>query len=296
MDYERHTLHFEADTIAPPPAAFRSPNGSPRIYLLVHGFNNDENQAKVRYQAFRERVAQFIGDDAERIWELYWPGYENVISQPLRKHLLPALAQNLYTATNYHKQVPKAIRFGKILGRYLLQLRAQFHPTEVVLIGHSLGCRLILEAMAAMQSSRAERSRVPAILLMAGAVPVEHLRLSGNLDAAVRFPERRIALYSRRDTVLRWAFPEGQRLSGDGAYRAEALGLNGAPRECWTARDQTMLKHGEYWASKSTTPNVVRLFGKSMPHALPYTEIVPRTIASPSPLPEWRTTRRSVGG
>ena len=296
MVWPRHTLHVEHDEIVPPVTSIRSPNGLSRIYLLVHGFNNDETQAQARYQAFRKRIAEYIGFDEDRIWEFYWPGYESIVSQPLRQYVAPRVAQGLYTAASYYKQVPKARHFGELLGRYLLQLRARFQDTEVILIGHSLGCRLIVEALAKMETSHAANSRVPAILLMAGAIPVEHLRPGGSLNAAVRFPQRRIALFSTRDTVLRYAFPPGQRLARDAAWPAEAMGLHGAPRECWTARDQTVLRHGDYWAHESTTPNVVRLFGKSTHHALPYSEIVPRENTSPAALPEWKSGERKISG
>jgi len=161
------------------------------------------------------------------------------------------------------------------------------------MIGHSLGCRLILEALDVMASA-ATAAPVPAIMLMAAAVPVLHLQTGGLLRSAVRYPDHRIALYSARDTVLRWAFPPGQTLARDGGLRPEASGLNGSPRDCWTSRDQTMLRHGEYWSNESTTPNIVRLFGKSTSHALPYSEIVSRSLPLPPSLPEWISPQRRV--
>jgi pimeloyl-ACP methyl ester carboxylesterase len=294
--WPRGTLRVENGAILPAPGQLRSPDGFTRIYVLVHGFNNDRAKAEVSYRAFRERIADMIGlHMSQRIWEFYWPGYEELVSQSLRRYWATGLVNTAYTAASYYKQVPKAITFGSLLGKYLLQLRASSQATEVVLIGHSLGCRLILEALAEMMVPHTPNSKVPAVLLMAGAVPIQHLEPAGYLRAAAQFPQRRIVLYSARDTVLRWTFPAGQVLANDGGLRPEASGLHGHPRDCWTARDHTMLRHGDYWSHKNTTPNIVRLFGKSTPHALPYSEILPRTLPDPPPLPQWRSPERHLG-
>jgi pimeloyl-ACP methyl ester carboxylesterase len=294
MLWRRGTLHIENNAIRPAPNERRSPNGSTRIYLLVHGFNNDRVTVQASYSAFKKRVRDIIGSHlAQRIWEFYWPCYEDAIAEPLRQRWkVFESANSAYTAACYFKQIPKAQAFGKMLGDYLLRLRAATQATEVVLIGHFLGCRLILEALLQMEPNTTS-SKVPAILLMAAAVPVEHLKLAGYLRAAVHFPQHRIVLYSSRDTVLRWTFPAGQLLARDGGLRPGASGLNGDPRDCWTSKDQTMLRHGQYWSNDATTPNIVRLFGKTTPHALPYFEIVSRTLPEPPHCPSGRPRRTS---
>lgn len=293
--WPRGTLRVEHGAILPAPGKVRSPSGSTRIYLLVHGFNNDRIQARTSYRDFRERISDIIGLNlAGRIWEFYWPGYENLIAEPLRRYSVPRIANSAYTAVSYFRQVPKAVSIGRLLGDYLLRLRASTRPTEVVLIGHSLGCRLILEALSEM-APRARSSQVPAVFLMAAAVPVQHLQPSAPLRAAAELPRHRIALYSARDTVLRWTFPAGQLLAADGGLRPRALGLEGQPRDCWTGRDQTMLRHGDYWSDSTTTPNVVRLFGKSTPHVLNYSGIVPRPLPESGPLRDWQIPERPIG-
>src|ERR1700680_4426438 len=95
------TLRVENDKILPAAGKARSPSGLSRIYLLVHGFNNDTIQARKSYSAFRERVADIIGQYlVQRIWEFYWPGYEDLVSEPLRRYLVPRLLNTAYTAAH----------------------------------------------------------------------------------------------------------------------------------------------------------------------------------------------------
>ena len=140
------TLRVENNVIRPAPGELRAPAGLSRIYLLVHGFNNDRAKARESYQAFRERIAETIGPNSLRkIWEFYWPGYEEISVGSMGATEGRGWLSKFYTALNYHRQVSKAIEFGEILGRYLLSLGTPDNPTEIVFIGHSLGCRLILE-------------------------------------------------------------------------------------------------------------------------------------------------------
>jgi len=293
--WPRGTLHIENDTIVPAPQAVRSPNGSSRIYLLVHGFNNTPEVAEESYAAVRERVRESIGLHlSQRIWEFYWPGYEEPLGGVLRQFRVPRLINSGYTGAVYAKQVPKAIKFGEKLGKYLLQLRAETHATEIVLIGHSLGCRLILEALAYMVG-KAPESQVPAILLMAAAVPVAKVQPGGTLRAGAEFAQRRIAIFSHRDFVLWGFFPPGQLLARDGGPLPQAVGFRGAPEGCWTGTHRVKLFHGEYWTDRATTPNILGLFGKTTQRDLPSSEIVPRKLPTPPSLPEQKARQRRIG-
>jgi hypothetical protein len=294
FDWKRHTLRVERDAILPPAEAHTSPRGYRRIYLLVHGFNNTPDKANESYNALRRRIEGEIGPQrSKKIWEFYWPGYEEgyrgVMS--LRTGVRPA--NFMVTAYFYHRQVPKAVRFGKLLGDYILKLQAETQETEVVFIGHSLGCRVILEALAQIQGHTSS-AKVPAILLMAAAVPVSAVQSGGDLRPAVESCERRFALFSHRDLVLSVTFPIGQTRAQDGGSMPEAVGWRGAPEDkCWTGRQRVQLTHGEYWEDDVTTPNIVRLFGKATAHELPYSTIVPWRLRNPPPLPQRETLKRN---
>lgn len=292
FDWKARNLRVEEGAIVPSADTYRSPNGRRRIYLLVHGFNNTPDQANESYTAFRERLEGAIGPKlTEEIWEFYWPGYEESYTQILTVRTGRKPASSLITAFFYYKQVPKAIRYGKLLGDYILQLHSELQETEVILIGHSLGCRLILEALAHIER-RAPRWKVPAVLLMAAAVPESAVDLGGALRAGVEFCPNRFALFSHRDWVLWACFPAGQLQAGDGGPAPKAVGWRGGPEGCWTGRQRTHLFHGEYWENEVTTPSVVRLFGKSTPHHLPYFPIVPWVLAQPPALPSWQVPIR----
>lgn len=285
VDWKRGRLWVENGAILPGPDSVGSPNGYKRVYLLVHGFNNTRDKADESYRRFRKRIKDYIGPSLSHlIWEFYWPGYEERYGNLVTLLAGPAPAHSLVTAINYHKQVPKAVDFGKLLGEYMVQLRSDAQDTEFVLIGHSLGCRLILEALSSIEN-QIPKVKIAAILLMAAAVPVSAVELGGRLRSALESSQRRFAVFSHSDRVLSICFPMGQRLANDGGALPKAVGWHGMPFECWTDRQRTSLTHGQYWSDQATTPNVVRLFGKTTPHVLPY------TFGSENQLPEAPATR-----
>ena len=293
FDWKAKTLRVHEEVIVPSADTYLSPNGRRRIYLLVHGFNNTQDQADKSYTAFRERVEAAIGPKlTEEIWEFYWPGYEEGYAQILTLRTGRKPASPLVTAFFYSRQVPKAIHCGELLGEYILQLHSELQETEVILIGHSLGCRLILEALRHIVDHRAPRWKVPAVLLMAAAVPESAVELGGALRAGAEFCPYRFALFSHRDWVLWGCFPAGQLQAGDGGPAPKAVGWRGGPEGCWTGRQRTQLFHGEYWGNEVTTPNVARLFGKATAHILPYSAIVPWELAQPPVLPSWQLPKR----
>jgi pimeloyl-ACP methyl ester carboxylesterase len=287
FDWKRRTLRIDGDAIVPSVDQHRSPRGYRRIYILVHGFNNTPDQASSSYDDLMHRVENHLGAaQCRKIWEFYWPGYEEGF-QPLislRTGIRPA--SRIVTASHYHKQIPKAIEAGEKLGKYILQLHTKTQQTEVIFIGHSLGCRLILETLKQIEGE-APASKIPAILLMAAAVPVDYVQEGGSLRSALELCERRFALFSHRDWVLSLCFPPGQMRANDGGPSPEAVGWRGAPDKCWTGKQRTHLFHGQYWKDEFSTPNILRLFGKSTPHTLPYSTIVPWRLESPPPLAEW---------
>ncbi len=227
------------------------------------------------------------------MWEFYWPGYEEDYSQVLTVRTGREPSSPLVTGYFYFRQVPKAKTYGEMLGRYVLALQGETQETEVILIGHSLGCRLILEALSYIARQGAPRGKVPAVLLMAAAVPVSLVELGGDLRAGLEFCPMRFILFSHRDWVLWGCFPLGQELANDGGIAPRAVGWRGGPEGCWTGRQRTHLFHGQYWADEGTTPNVVRLFGKRTAHELPYNSVVPWELAQPPALPAWKLPSRS---
>jgi len=297
FDWKSRTLRVDGNAIVPAVDQHRSPQGYRRIYVLVHGFNNTPDRAARSYDDLMHRVENHLGPaQSRKIWEFYWPAYEEGFQGllSLRTGIKPK--SRIVTAYHYHKQLPKAIEYGRLLSEYILQLRTETQHTEVIFIGHSLGCRLILETLKHIEG-HAPASKIPAILLMAAAVPVDSVQEGGSLRSALERCEHRFALFSHHDWVLSLCFPLGQIRANDGGPFPEAVGWHGAPDapdKCWTGKQRTQLLHREYWKDEFSTPNILRLFGKSTPHTLPYSTIVPRRLETPPSLPEWTILERDL--
>ena len=285
---QEKALRVENEAIVPAAGENRAPHGLRRIYLLVHGFNNTPEQASENYANLRERLKEFIGtSNLERIWDFYWPGYEERYKQIISWRALTEPRNSIVTAYFYYKQVPKAEKAGKLLGSYILQLHNWSRQTEVILIGHSLGCRVILEALQWMQN-RTHRGTVPSIVLMAAAVPVSAVEQGGALRKGVEFSPERFVFFSHRDFVLWGCFPAGQRMAKDGGAFPKAVGRRGAPDKCWTGRRRTYLFHSQYWRHECTTDEIVHLFGKSTPHRDRSWMIEPTRLHRQPGFPEWQ--------
>lgn len=234
-----------------------------KIILLIHGFNNTEADAEKSYALLKEKLVEAGVNPVslENTWNVYWPGFE-----PRRVNLLPSDQHALwYSVLTYRRQVPKAIAAGRLLGEYLSELPSK---SSILVVAHSLGCRVALEAFREMTKNKCG-SRVVAFCLMAAAVPTRMADTNGTLNEAAMLGKS-IILWSRWDGVLRNAFPAGQALAHEG--NSIAVGLTGQPALVWTARHQTDLGHSGYYrkasdhhylfhASKDTWPYLAPLFG-----------------------------------
>jgi predicted esterase len=234
------------------PSADAPQTGQPMV-LLVHGFNNDSVQAKESYFAMRRNlnnVLQFCGADESRrkevqrsIWELYWPGYLPLTTTGPRGMKRGGLQTGL-SAGGYFLQVKKARDWvPDQLSAYLREAA----PSEIFFIGHSLGCRVILETIDRLIVR--QNILLSGLLLMAGAVPVDFLTKWGKLRQAANRVNRRYCFYSWKDTVLSLTFPPGQLMADEQPLYGlpVATGLTGWPGRLYTGQSNTGLGHGGYW-------------------------------------------------
>jgi hypothetical protein len=231
------------------------PEPGERVILLVHGYNNDQVEAAESYFTMRKNLDNVVlscGIDEtlrkqlqSRIWELYWPGYLALSSlgpRGGRRHKWEPVA----SAASYSHEVRKARTWvADGLASFLRRIR----PSEVFFIAHSLGCRVVLETLQRLVSGLLSPIHFAGFLLMAGAVPVHMLGISGLLGPSAAQPDRRYCLHSWRDAVLMLAFPGGQILSGEvAAYGVPvATGLTGSPSALWSGHANSGLGHGDYW-------------------------------------------------
>jgi hypothetical protein len=130
---------------------------------------------------------------------------------------------------------------------------------RVVLVAHSLGCRVALSTIAkldhwAKNAHRAGRPPRMHVVLMAAAVPVPDCAGRGRYAQEPHFA-RCSVMYSPLDGVLGKVFPLGQAFVD---RHAEAVGLRGHPEAGrWHARLRTPNGHGDYWGSPETARQVL---------------------------------------
>lgn len=253
-----------------------------RIIVLIHGFNNDVGQAGANYKKAATALEAMVGrsmtvHDWQQIWKFHWPGYVGALRGPSRDDLSISIRRRVsdsagaegnqaLSAASYSAKVGLTPTVGAALADYLVaQLRQSTGVTqfrEVCFIAHSLGCRVVLETLkrlAALQLSVADV--VPAMCLMAAAVPVHLVEQAsrGELSRVSADVRKNWVLYSRRDLALGWAFSPGQ-FPRDHRW-SEAVGRFGRPVAHWRGRDDTGLRHKEYWGHPATMPHAVRLLG-----------------------------------
>lgn len=158
---------------------------------------------------------------------------------------------------DYHRVLPTTPAVAAALEALLRDPRRWFHRTrEVVLVGHSMGCRVALElTQRLMAPAFAPEVR---LFMMAAAVPVSAVEAAGHLHAGVRQAAHSKIYYSPSDEALGPVFTAAQILARDGGPWPEAVGLNGRPTDVWTTAPAHMegYGHGRYWTSKAVAQDL----------------------------------------
>ena len=219
--------------------AWQHPPGAQRLepqghVLFVHGFNNSHEQARKSYARFRGGLGKFNAN--ARVLELHWPG-DGI------KHI----SEN---ALAYPAQIPRAIKCGKLLAHWI---EGQTFGANFILVGHSLGCRLILEALKELDQRHLHR--ITGVCLMAAAVPVRKIKRNELGPVHTEWTDWRI-LYSRGDTVLGAVFHFGQILDsvftravgylGEPANQWNQVGTREEMYDLWNEKEY-YYEHGWYW-------------------------------------------------
>ncbi len=221
----------------------RQDYGSPRLVVLVHGFNTSEKKARDSYQDFLEKLAR---RSSGAFWFFYWPGDHS----SRFVGILNALGV-------YNERKGNADTSGRSLGELIMQLSP---GQEIVLVGHSMGCRVVLEALAYIAQQRQYREGgawVSSVCLMAAAVPIDACH-----GPEARYRERpgeprELVLYSGHDEVLRPGYKTAEWLYD--SQEGPAVGATGQPEGRWLDPPiDTGLGHTRYWKSKRSAEPVGR--------------------------------------
>lgn len=259
---------------------FTSAVGRTRI-VFIHGFANAPIDAHESYGRLRRKVEAVVVphqlEDLGSVWEFHWPG----------NHPTGGKAMDL---ASYSARVGFADESGAKLGALLSSLDS---TSRVVLVAHSMGCRVALSAIRHLIDTdiRSGSSTAPEIaaFLMAAAVPVdmcisdpEQARLGDEsiydwherFNDSPRFSWRRdgvsyIVFHSRRDEALTVGFPFGQLFV---EKTSEAVGRRGGPVTSsgvsarWDDTVRTKHLHGAYWSSERVASRIADSFPCSHRH------------------------------
>jgi pimeloyl-ACP methyl ester carboxylesterase len=190
-------------------------NSAQHLVLLIHGYNNNLQDAVDAYNGFHARQKDL--DSAARYGlgrtfvEVYWPGDADW-----------GVASFLY----YMGSIAHAKESAAALAHFLLN---RVGGARIDIVAHSMGCRVAFELLYALDTQQASLN-IGRIVCMAGAVPTFMLvdaqpprRLRPAYDRVLREGAR--SLYSGADMVLAAAFPAGQSLAaGEEGATPSALG------------------------------------------------------------------------
>jgi esterase/lipase superfamily enzyme len=223
-----------------------------RMLLLIHGYNVTEDEAVRACRSFRKDLAYYSPVLLNKTFVCTWAG--NWRMPPIRPAAYPFM---LKRARESSTTLYEAIQSW---------YRKPYASPELVIVAHSLGCRLTMEMLMAMRArGRPERLRKLTVILMAAAVPTEYMAPGGILHDALAVSDTVAVFYSPADSVLKWYFGLGQSLARDGKF-PKAVGLNGDPKNAgWTkVEHMRSYDHGDYWRELEMAEKVCRVLGVSI--------------------------------
>jgi len=219
------------------------------LIVLVHGFNNNEGQAQDAYVGFRQRQKAMLGELGDRLeamlGDAFWPGDADWPGP------LDTVDFLVYPAT-----ISRAVDTAAALSDYLLTRQ---DVLNLYFIGHSMGCRVVLETIRLLRANASFTTPIRKVCLMAAAVPTGKVFPGGELEDAFLAPEHVRVLYSPDDPVLHFAFPIGQTAGGDGFFPT-AIGRCGDVPLSPGHVDRSLVSgagHSDYWGWKDDAPSAL---------------------------------------
>jgi pimeloyl-ACP methyl ester carboxylesterase len=241
------------------------------ILILVHGFNNTTSEATASYELHLELLNEHFSQSRvapDAIVFFHWPGNFGWVG-----------------FAGYPIDIGRAKESAARLAQYLVDFPRPSDPGafKITMIGHSLGCRLILEMLKILENG--PPLNVEIVSLMAPAVPGELVDEGGDLASTVATPRQILKCHSHHDTVLAFAFPLGQltayRIGTENQLYQEALGLYGYPfivgRPVLTTN-----RHGDYWDDDDVAGQYRVQIDPTWPNPPPERKLPSRTLPQTS--------------
>jgi pimeloyl-ACP methyl ester carboxylesterase len=257
-------------------AAPKSPFTSNRSCLFIHGYNVEPERACETFVKLTDLLTGRGVPEVElrRAWLVQWPGF----------------AQHWYKGRSwvspflYSAFVASAVSAGRALAAFLVQSGAR----DVVLMAHSLGSRVAVEAVRELHRLGAG-GKVIGLGVLAAAVPQDLLRRL-EYSNSLRSSLQTYTFHSDRDRVLSWAvFGVGQWLANERPV-TEAVGRRGGPADLWKRAVATQNSHSSYLSDQIVGNGLAALLGYVTPTVLPkfshrqgastVESVLPSTLAS----------------
>jgi pimeloyl-ACP methyl ester carboxylesterase len=252
-------------------------DGRGDLLILIHGYNNSRAEALASYGQFLDNLKKKFPTQTGQTAEFHWPGDE---------------PNKIISTLSYPNQIKPAIDSARELAAFLAGLQ-RGGPIMINLVGHSLGCRVIMELLAHWTGGLPPGIFIGAVILMAAAVKVKAVDDGGASRAAAMLTLKNPVLYSKGDPVLQWAFPIGETAAGEGFFPT-AVGRTGGPPNTWhvstpMSHNGQAYVHGSYWpGDESSTVATFALGGA------PASETPENAIASAAPPVENIISTRSI--
>lgn len=193
--------------------------------IFIHGYNNAHAEARYKYAIFRDLIHQGFGVTTPVV-EFHWPGNRR---------------WGFLSFLSYPTEIQAARDSGQRLADWIAGLARN---ARLIAVTHSMGGRVLMEALNALRAQGAA-DRLVGACLMAGAVRVDEVA-DGALGPLAGEPMRWRVLFSSADKVLHYAFPVGQTAAGDGVFPS-AVGRAGEPLAKWDSIPSPGYDHSYYW-------------------------------------------------
>src|ERR1700682_1877735 len=248
------------------------------LLIRVHGYNNTTTQATksfVKQIGLQMRHFNESRYAPDAIAFFHWPGNFGLRGLSL---------------AGYPWDIERAIDSADRLARYLAAIPRPADPgaLKISIIGHSLGCRLILEMLKKLPPDM----NVPGVSFMAPAVPVE-LVDAGRLRTTTAPPRQMLKCHSNLDDALGIGFPLVQRaaheLGIEDQFYREAVGLHGHPIAMGKGV-RTYHGHSDYWNDKDVANEYLALIDPTFRTLPPQARSATRALTEPVELPAPRSS------
>lgn len=251
------------------------------LLVLVHGFNNAESAAEQQYDGYVDILRPGLEKSRvtpDAVAKFHWPGNEAIGPFPI------------FDVAGYPVDVKRAVESVRPLGEFLSRLITIPPAGRLIsFVGHSLGCRLIVEAMCRLGAAGAAGPPLAVVMLMAAAVPVALAEAGQPLARAPVAAAKVLKAYSRADWVLLLAFPAGQSLAwAAGIERAtyvEAIGRNGNPAGFGESLSRKGNGHGDYWTDEFAAAMLLLTMDATLRSLPPPAEIPPHDLPPVGEIP-----------